>query len=380
MFWVALRMLTGDRTKFFGLILGVSFATFLMTQQVSVFMGVVARSASQVTDVRDADLWVMDAHVRHIDEAPGLPSTALQRVRGVPGVAWAVPFYKGQVTARLPDGNFRVLVLQGVDDASLVGAPAEMVAGDVADLRRPNAVVIDKSGYEYLWPGEPIRLDREFEINERRAVLVGVCRASAPFVTLPIVYTRYDECRGFVPSARNLMNYVLARVQPGQDPEVVAQRITAETRLAAFTQDGFFWKTIGYFVAATGIPVNFGLTIAVGFLVGATVAGQTFYLFTIENLKHFGALKAMGVTNVRLIGMILLQAWSVGLIGYGLGVGLTAAFFNCMSNVSYMAGLFMGWYSMGVVALAIATIVTAAAFFSMRTVLFLEPAVVFRGA
>jgi putative ABC transport system permease protein len=380
MFWVALRMLTGDRTKFLGLILGVSFATFLMTQQVSVFIGVVARSASQVTDVRDADLWIMDLHVRHIDEAPGLPSTALQRVRGVPGVAWAVPFYKGQITARLPDGNFRVLVLQGVDDASLVGAPAEMIAGNLVDLRRPNAVVIDKSGYEYLWPGEPIRLEREFEMNDRRAVLVGVCRASAPFVTLPILYTRYDECRGFVPHTRNLMNYVLARVQPGENPETVAQRITTETRLAAFTQDGFFWKTIDYFLASTGIPVNFGLTIAVGFLVGATVAGQTFYLFTIENLKHFGALKAMGVTNSRLIGMILLQAWSVGFIGYGLGVGLTAAFFNCISHVSYMAGLFMGWYSMGLVALAIATIVTAAALFSMRKVLFLEPAVVFRGA
>jgi putative ABC transport system permease protein len=211
-------------------------------------------------------------------------------------------------------------------------------------------------------------------------VLVGVCRASAPFVTLPIAYTRFDECRGFVPNTRNLMNYILARVQPGEDPQAVAQRITAETRLAAFTQDGFFWKTIDYFLASTGIPVNFGLTIAVGFLVGATVAGQTFYLFTIENLKHWGALKAMGVTNTRLIALILLQAWSVGFMGYGLGVGLTAAFFDSISHISYMAGLYMGWYPMGLVALAIFSIVTAAALFSMRKVLFLEPAVVFRGA
>lgn len=373
-------MLTGDRTKFVGLILGVSFATYLMSQQVSVFIGVVARSASQIVDVRDADLWVMDSHVRHIDEAPGLTSTDLQRVRGVPGVAWAVPFYKGQVTARLPDGNFRVLVLEGVDDASLVGAPAEMIAGRAADLRRPNAVVIDKAGYEYLWPGEPIRLQREFEMNDRRAVLVGVCRASAPFITLPVLYTRFDECRGFVPNSRNLMNYVLARVQPGEDPENVAQRIAADTRLAAFTQDGFYWKTVGYFLASTGIPINFGITISVAFLIGVTVAGQTFYLFTIENLKHFGALKAMGVTNSRLIGMILLQAWCVGLIGYGLGVGVTAAFFDYTNRITYLAGLFMGWHAMACVALAIGTIVTAAALVSMRKVLFLEPAVVFRGA
>src|SRR5580658_4721463 len=83
--WVAIRMLTGDRVKFFGLIFGVTFATFLMSQQVSVFIGIVGRSASQIVDVRDASIWVMDRRVRHFDEAPGLPNGALQRVRGVAG-------------------------------------------------------------------------------------------------------------------------------------------------------------------------------------------------------------------------------------------------------------------------------------------------------
>src|SRR5260370_314882 len=105
--WVALKMLTGDRTKFFGLIFGVSFATFLMSQQVSVFMGIVARASSQIVDVRDADIWVMDNQVRNVDEVPGMPDTVLQRVRGVPGVEWAVRMYKGQVRARLENGGFR---------------------------------------------------------------------------------------------------------------------------------------------------------------------------------------------------------------------------------------------------------------------------------
>src|ERR1051325_11000725 len=168
MSWIALRMLMGDRAKYFGLIFGVSFATLLMTQQVSISMGIMTRTANQILDVRDAEIWVMDNKVRFIDEVPAMPEMYLHRVRGVEGVAWAVKLYKGQVRARLQDGNFRNLVLMGLDDATLVGAPKEMIVGSLADLKRPDAVIIDKAGYEYMWPGEPYVLGRELELNDRR--------------------------------------------------------------------------------------------------------------------------------------------------------------------------------------------------------------------
>src|SRR5215471_12943715 len=107
MSWIALKMLTGDRSKYFGLIFGISFATLLMAQQLSIFVGIMKRTGSQILDVRDADIWVMDNKVRYIDEVPGMPDTELLRVRVVPGVDWAVKLYKGQVRARLGDGNFR---------------------------------------------------------------------------------------------------------------------------------------------------------------------------------------------------------------------------------------------------------------------------------
>ena len=359
--------------------MSIAFATLLMSQQVSVFMGIVTRSASQIIDVRDADIWVMDNKVRYIDEAPYLPSSELQRVRGVPGVEWAVRFHKSNMTARLPDGNFRNVVVIGVDDATLVGSPREMVLGELGTLSKPNAVFIDKAGYEYMWPNQPFQIGQEFQLNERRVVLEGICKASAPFTTLPIIYTRFTEIERCLPSNRNVMNYILAKPVKGCDPLDVCKSIEEHTSLMALTQDGFFWRTIDYFLGSTGIPINFGITISLGFIVGAAVAGQTFYLFTLENLKQFGALKAMGVTNVRLIGMILLQATVVSGIGYGLGMGVTAIFFTFTNRIAPMAGIHLTAVAASGVGCAVAIIIFLTSIFSLRKVLFLEPAVVFRG-
>jgi putative ABC transport system permease protein len=379
MSWIALKMLTGDRSKYFGLIFGVTFATVLMAQQVSIFVGIMARTTSQIIDVRDADIWVMDNKVRYVDEIPALRDTDLQRVRGVGGVAWAVKLYKGQVRARLADGNFRNVVLFGLDDATMVGAPAEMIAGSVADLARPDAVIIDKAGYEYMWPGEPYRLGRVLEMNDHRAVLVGVCKASAPFTTLPIVYTRYSQAAWFVPRERNLMTFVLAKPEAGVSAAEACRRIEQQTGLSALTRDQFRWKTIEYFLSSTGIPVNFGITITLGFIIGVAIAGQTFYLFTLENLKQLGALKAMGLSNARIVGMILLQALIVGFIGYGIGMGLAAAFFESTSQVTALAGLHIYGEVMAGTGVAVLVIVVLASLLSIRRVLVLEPAIVFRG-
>ena len=163
-------------------------------------------------------------------------------------------------------------------------------------------------------------------MNDHRAVIVGVCEATRTFQTNPVVYTTYTRAKNFAPQERKILSFILAKTEPGVPPEVVADRISKMTGLRARTSSDFSWATIMYYARYTGIPVNFGITCVLGFLVGTAIAGQTFYNFTIENIKQFGALKAMGVTNTRIVGMILLQAMVVGLLGYGLGVGLAALF------------------------------------------------------
>lgn len=379
MSWLALRMLMGDRTKYLGLIFGVAFATLLMTQQVSVFMGIMQRTANQVLDVRDAPIWVMDRRVRFIDEVPSLPSRDLFRIRGISGVDWAVPLFKGQVQARLDDGEYRNLIILGLDDRTLVGAPEKMLMGKLADLRQPDAVVVDKAGHEYMWPGQPIEIGREFMINNRRLVLVGVCQALAPFTTMPVLYTRLSTSANLFPSEPRVTSFVMVQPKPGEAIDALCQRIEEQTGLMALTRDEFFWKTINYFLGSTGIPVNFGITILLGFIVGAAVTGQTFYLFTVENLRQFGAVKAMGATNGKIVRMILLQGIVIGAIGFGIGIGLSAIFFISTSRLTHLAGIHLTWVSVVGTGIAIFVIILVTALVSIRKVLVLEPAIVFRG-
>jgi len=380
--WVALKMLTGDRTKYFGIVFGVSFAALLMAQQSSIFCGLMRNTTSQIRDVQGGDLWVMDRNVQFIDDVKPLSENDLYRIRGVAGVKWAVRLYKGQGRARLADGNFQQMLILGLDNATLVGAPGpdRVLHGSIEDLRQPDAVFIDEFGWRYLFQDEPFVPGRTLELNDKRAVIVGMCYCNPTFQTFPILYCTYTQAVQFIPQERKTLSFVLAKAEDDVPVGEVCRRIADQTGFKALTDDEFFWATIGYYLKRTGIPINFGITVALGFFVGCAIAGQTFYLFTIENLKQFGALKAMGVNNLRLVRMILLQALVVGVIGYGIGVGGAALFGYVFERAVKTAppAFYFPWQILVITAVAVAVIVTLAALMSMRRVLFLEAGVVFR--
>jgi putative ABC transport system permease protein len=378
--YIAWQMLTGDRAKYLGLIFAIAFSTFLMSHQSSIFAGILNRTRSQIIDVHDASIWVMDPKTQYLDEVKSLPDQDLYRVRGVRGVEWAVPLFKGTARAKVhTDGKFRAVILMGLDDATLVGAPRDMVVGQFDSLSQPDSIVLDRVGYQFFFPGEPLQLGKQLEMNDRVVRVVGVCNSSAPFVNLPVAYTRYSLATELVGQERNLMSFVVAKAAPGFTDDTAAAEISRATGLRALTADEFGWETIWYYMRNTGIPVNFGITISIALIVGTVVAGQTFYLFVLENLKQFGALKAIGVTNWRITGMILLQALVVGVFGYCIGIAMTAAFFESTKNNLDLRGLYLMPEIMAAVAVAVVLIVFLASAIGVRRVAVLEPAMVFRG-
>jgi putative ABC transport system permease protein len=377
--FVALRMLTGDRAKYFGLVFAIAFCTFLLENQTSIFANILKRTASQILDVTDAEVWVMDPQTEYWEQTKALKDTDLTRVRGVPGVKWAVRLYKGNPVAKTLKGKFAVSFLVGLDDATLAGAPRKMLMGSWERLREPDSVVLDKAGYVLLFPDEPLELGRTLEMNDHRVTIVGISDASAPFASLPVMHARYSEAVNFLGRERTELSFIIARPLPGVSPKELTARIGAQTALRARTTQEFMWDCIGYYLKHTGIPVNFGITIAVAIVVGTVVAGQTFYLFTVENLKQFGALKAMGVTNPRLIGMILLQALSVAALGFAIGTGMAATFFEIFLHKLATRGIVLMWQCVSLTGACILFVVIVASVLSIQRVLVLEPAEVFRG-
>src|SRR3954471_8422563 len=330
--FVAWKMLVGDRAKYIGIIVGLTFASLLITQQAAIFVGLMWRTFGAITDLGLPDIWVMDKKVQFIDDVKPLQDTQLYRVRGINGVDWAVPLYKGLLKARLDNGNFQTCQVVGLDDATLIGGPPEMVEGKLEDLRRADSVIVDIVGAQDKLAHQetgtskpvPLKIGDVLELNDHRATVVGICRVGRTFTSQPVLYTTYPRATTFAPRERKLLSFVLVKAKPGADLPRLCGRIQKTTELLALTREQFQRKTVDYFMKYTGIPINFGIAVALGFLVGTAIAGQTFYNFTLDSLRHFGALKAMGTRNGVLLRMIVLQALSVGVIGYGLGVGVAA--------------------------------------------------------
>jgi putative ABC transport system permease protein len=200
-------------------------------------------------------------------------------------------------------------------------------------------------------------------------------------MTLPIIYTRFSHATLYVPPSPTgrLMPFVLVKAKDGVDANQLATLIQERTGLKALTKAGFTMLTMEYYMGHTGIPVNFGTTVVLAFLVGCAIAGQTFYLFTVENLRQFGTLKAMGMSDRRVVGMILIQGVVVGVIGYGLGVGLATIFGIFALKAMPLLAFFLPWQVLALSGIAMVFIVLLASLLSIRRVLVLEPAVVFQG-
>lgn len=383
--FIALKMLMGDRGKYFGILLGLTFASFLITQQMSIFCGLMSRTYSFITDSGLADLWVMDSKVQFVDDIKPLQDTQLLRVRGIEGVDWAVPLYKGLLKARLETGAFQTCNVVGLDDATLIGGPATMLDGKLEDLRRADGIIVDAvaAATRLARKGPdgrpvPLKTGDVLELNDHRAVVVGICRVSRTFQSQPVVYTTFSRATRFAPRERKLLSFIHVKAKPGMDPKALCARIRAQTGLAAHTKADFEDITIAYFMKYTGIPVNFGIAVLLGFLVGTAIAGQTFYNFTVENLRHFAALKAMGATHLTLLRMVLLQAVLVGGIGYGLGIGAAAGFGRWVGGNTELA-FRMPWQVLVATGAAVFIICSLAAFLSLWKVVRLEPGIVFKG-
>ena len=372
---IAYKLLVNDRAKFAALLVGITFAVFLMIEMTSLFSGILKRSSATVINI-GASIWVMDPSIQTVANAIPLPDYVLDEVRSIPGVKYAVPLYSGAALLKLRDGTYQSANIIGLDDTSLFGRPT-LLAGNIEDIFAENAFVAVKDSEFYKL--ENPKIGAEFELNDHRGVIVGIAQvASSGLFGVPTLYTTYNRSLQYIPNTRFTISYLLVEPKTPADVPAIKRQVAAAGYLA-LTKDEFIRKISNFYKYQTGIGTNMLLMTVISFIIGLSISGQTFYTFILENLDKFGALKAIGAKGRELISMILFQASFVALTGYGIGVGLCAL-------VIWLARIYLPDYAAVItytnLGLALVMVVIIAAFSSyvgVRKVLKIEPFDIFRG-
>lgn len=372
---LAYKLLVNDRTKFAALLVGITFAVFLIIEMGSLFAGILSRSSSTVINI-GASIWVMDPAVQTVANSIPLPDYVLDEVRSVPGVKYAVPLYSGGALLKLQDGAYQAVNVVGLDDTSLFGRP-QIIAGNIEDIFAENAfIAIDDAEFYKL---ENPRIGTEFELNDHRGRIVGIAKvASSALFGVPTLYTTYSRALQYIPTTRFTISYLLVEPKSLADVATIKQRVAA-LGYQAFTRDEFVSKISRFYMYETGIGTNMMLMTLISFIVGLSISGQTFYTFILENIDKFGALKAIGAKGHELVGMILFQATFVALTGYGLGVGLCALLiWAARAHLPDYAAM-ITLLNLSLAFVMVVIIAGVSSYVGVRKVLRIEPFDIFRG-
>jgi putative ABC transport system permease protein len=372
---IAYKLLVNDRGKFAALLVGITFAVFLMVMMTSMFAGILHRSSATVLNV-GAKLWVMDPAVNTPANSIPMPDYVLDAVRSINGVKYAVPLYSGGALVKLRSGAYQSVTVLGIDDSSLYGRPA-LVEGQIENIYAENAFIVVKDA-EFHKLENP-RVGTEFEINDHRGVIVGIAKVTTSgLFGVPTLYTTYHRALQYIPSTRFTTAFILIEPKRGDAIPSIKKQVRA-LGYEALTRDEFIQKTSAFYKYQTGLGINVLIMTAISFIVGLSISGQTFYTFILENLDKFGALKAIGAKGSELVCMILFQATFTALTGYGLGIGLASLLISVarLRLPSYAARI--TFPTLGFAFVMVLIIASISSYIGVRKVLRIEPFDIFRG-
>lgn len=372
---IGFKLLVNDKAKFSALLIGITFAVFLMVQMTAMFAGILNRASSTVNNI-GAPIWIIDPAVNTPTSSIPMPDYLLDAVRSIDGVEYAVPLFVSGAQLKLESGVIQPVNVIGLDDTSLYGRPA-LEQGNILDLFADNSFVV-VNDVEFPKLANP-KIGTTFQLNDHRGVFVGIAKVNSNgLIGVPTLYTTFSRAKQYIPSTRFTISYVLAQVKSDAAIPVIKKEV-AKLGYIALTSDEFKQRIANFYVYQTGVGMNILLMTVISFIVGLSISGQTFYTFILENIDKFGALKAIGAKGRELIYMILFMATFTSLTGYGLGIGLvTIVITAARYRIPNYAAMITFWnleLAFGMVVL----IAGISSYFGVRKVLKIEPFDIFRG-
>lgn len=253
----------------------------------------------------------------------------------------------------------------------------ELLEGNIDDIFAENGFVVVKD--EEFHKLENPKLGTDFEISDHRGVIVGIAKvATGGLYGIPTLYTTYNRAIQYIPSTRFTTSYILVEPKADSDIPYIKEQV-ARLGYLALTRGEFTDRMSNYLKYQTGIGTNTLLMTVIGFIVGLSISGQTFYTFILENLEHFGALKAIGAKGRELVYMILFQAAFTSLAGYGLGVGLSTLLITVAKLRLPEYASRVTYTNLGLAFLLVLIIASVSSYAGIRRVLKIEPFDIFRG-
>src|SRR5271157_1348097 len=328
---LARKILLYDKIRFLITVTGVAFAVTLVFVQVGLFEGLLANASVTIEQI-DADLWVSARNTPNVDFSNTFPETFIQRVRSVPGVARADNLIVWFGRVALPSGATENAVLYAMEDFTRWNLPWQVNAGDARNLRRGKYVILDDSATKRFGQFE-VGDYREF--NGQRLKIIGTTGEARSFTTNPIAFLDYRVAQSLDrQSLHNRTTYILVKLAPGSDPQAV--RAAIRERLPyndVWTRAEWASRSRSYWTDNTGIGLNMLMTVALGCLVGIVVVAQTLYTSTMEHIKEFATVKAIGGTDRDIYVVVAKQAAIAAVLGFALGDLLAMALQPIMASI-----------------------------------------------
>jgi putative ABC transport system permease protein len=374
MWTLARKLLLHDRLRFAVAIAGVSVSVMLVLVQVGLYFGFM-NTASSIIDASSADLWVGKAGNESFEFASPFDERTFYKVASVPGVERAERVLMNFAQFKLANGGDLGVQIVGIENGGSLLAPWHVVAGNAHRLGEAGAIVVDRSEYAKLGIDH---IGHTTEISGVRAQVVAMTQGIRSFTTSPIVFTDLRSARAYMAGlGTDAVTYVLVKVKPGVDVDWVKSQIDQLPHLAAYTTHEMSQRTQAYWSSRTGVGAGFFTTAVLGVIVGFVVVGQILYSGTLQYLREYGTLKAMGARNSMVVRVILAQAMISAGLGFVLGGGLAVGMRVAMAKANLTVALFPSLYAVTlVVTIAMCSF---AALLSIVKVLRLDPASVFKG-
>jgi putative ABC transport system permease protein len=372
---LAVKSLLYDKLKFAITVAGVAFAVALVFVQVGLFSGLMDNSVITIRHI-SADLWVTSKNTPNIDFAHTFPETFVNRVRTVPGVTDADNLIVWFAQLSLPSGAQEATEIYALEDFTKWNIPWKVEGGDVADLRRGNFIMMDASAKRRLGP---FAIGEYREVNDKRVKIIGRTHEARSFTTTPVSFADYELMQSLIPQIlRNRTTYIVVKLAPGADVAMVKAEI--QKRLPyndVYTKDEWASRSRNYWIRNTGLGLNIAVTVFLGCLVGIVIVAQTLYSSTMEHIKEFGTVKAIGGSNRDIYVILGKQATIAAVCGYVVGAAMAYGMAPVVQKLDLQliitselaTAIFVGAVAMCLLA----------AMISFRKVASIDPALVFRG-